>query len=319
MDLQELKERQNWPLQKKIDHSLFTIETYLSRTQGMAYVAFSGGKDSTVLLDLVRIIDKTIPAVFVNTGNEYPDIIKFVRHLRDEKGYNIQEIRPKMTPREVWEKYGFPLISKAQAEYINRFKKNPEYAVRQQAKAAERGWSFGKVSDRWKFLISEPYGVSNECCSILKKAPSKKYALETGRHPIIGTMASESDLRRTEYISRGSCNTFGEKAREGYRSTPLAIWLDSDIWGYIKERKLEICNVYYRGCKRTGCVGCGFGCYAKEDRRFNILYALYPKYYEMIMNYQNSGHLYREALRKVLAAVGKELPDESGELFPNEL
>lgn len=319
MDLQELKERQNWPLQKKIDHSLFTIETYLSRTQGMAYVAFSGGKDSTVLLDLVRIIDKTIPAVFVNTGNEYPDIIKFVRHLRDEKGYNIQEIRPKMTPREVWEKYGFPLISKAQAEYIDRFKKNPEYAVRQQAKAAERGWSFGKVSERWKFLISEPYAVSKECCSILKKMPAKKYQKETGRHPIIGTMASESDLRKQEYISRGSCNTFGEKAREGYRSTPLAIWLDSDIWGYINERKLEICNVYYRGCKRTGCVGCGFGCYAKEDRRFNILYALYPKYYEMIMNYQNSGHLYREALRKVLAAVGKELPDESGELFPNEL
>lgn len=81
MTAQELAERQAWPLKQKIDHALFTIETFLSRTEGKAYVAFSGGKDSTVLLDLVRIIDPQVPAVFVNTGNEYPDIIRFVRHL----------------------------------------------------------------------------------------------------------------------------------------------------------------------------------------------------------------------------------------------
>lgn len=203
MDVQELQERQRWSLKQKIDHSLFTIETYISRTNGQCYVAFSGGKDSSVLLDLVRMIDPTIPAVFVNTGNEYPDIIKFVRHLRDDKGYNIIELHPKMTPRQVWAKYGFPLISKAQAEYIDRWRKNPKYAAIQQARAAQRGWSFGKVSDRWKYLIIEPYATSKECCTILKKNPSKKYAKETGRHPIIGTMASESDLRRTEYINRG--------------------------------------------------------------------------------------------------------------------
>lgn len=189
MDLKELQERQSWSLSKKIDHSLFTIETFISRTNGQCYVAFSGGKDSTVLFDLVRIIDKTIPAVFVNTGNEYPDIIQFVRHLRDI-GYNIIELHPKMTPREVWAKYGFPLISKAQAEYIDMWRKNPEYGAIRQARSIERGWSFGKVSDRWKYLITEPYATSNECCSILKKNPAKKYIKETGRHPIIGTMAS---------------------------------------------------------------------------------------------------------------------------------
>lgn len=315
MDLKELQERQGWPLQKKVDHALFTIETFISRTNGQCYVAFSGGKDSTVLLDLVGIIDKTIPAVFVNTGNEYPDIIKFVRHLRDDKGYNIIELHPKMTPRQVWAKYGFPLISKAHAEYIDRYRKNPEYAAKHQAIAEAKGWSFGKVSDRWQYLITEPYDTSNECCTILKKNPSKQYAKKTGRHPILGTMASESDLRRTEYINRGGCNTFGEKRRDGFRSTPLAIWMDEDIWGYIRLRNLEICNVYYKGCKRTGCVGCGFGCYATNDERFRILFLLYPKYYEMVMNYTNNGHTYREAVRKVMAVTGKELPDESGEIF----
>ena len=203
MTAQDLRERQGWSLKQKIDHSLFTIETYISRTEGQCYVAFSGGKDSSVLLDLVRMIDPNIPAVFVNTGNEYPEIIKFVRHLRDDKGYNIIELTPKMRPRDVWSKYGFPLISKAQAEYIDRWRKNPAYGLEQQKRAEVKGWAFGRVSDRWKYLIYEPYHTSNLCCDILKKNPAKKYEKETGRHPILGMMASESNLRQTEYIRRG--------------------------------------------------------------------------------------------------------------------
>lgn len=318
MTLQGLQERQSWPLQQKIDHALFTIETFVTRMAGQVYVAFSGGKDSTVLLDLVRIIDKTIPAVFVNTGNEYPDIIRFVRHLRDDMGYNIEEIHPKMKPRQVWEKYGFPLVSKAQAEYIHRFRINPEYAKVQQAKAEANGWTFGKVSDKWMFLINEPFETHNACCQILKKNPSHDYARRTGRAPIIGTMAAESDMRRTEYIRRGSCNTFSEKHADGTRSTPLAIWTDEDIWEYIRMRGLEIAEIYHKGAQRTGCVGCGFGCQFPGDNRFQLLFKTYPKYYEMVMNYKNKGVTFREAVRKVLAVNHLELPDENGEIYFNE-
>lgn len=34
MNNKELEERQAWPLKQKIDHALFTIETFLSRTEG---------------------------------------------------------------------------------------------------------------------------------------------------------------------------------------------------------------------------------------------------------------------------------------------
>lgn len=57
----------------------------------------------------------------MNTGNEYPDIIRFVRHLRDDRGYNIEEIHPKAKPREVWSRYGFPLVSKAQAQSVHEY------------------------------------------------------------------------------------------------------------------------------------------------------------------------------------------------------
>ena len=43
------------------------------------YISFSGGKDSTVLLHLVRELYPDIEAVFVNTGLEYPEIRDFVK------------------------------------------------------------------------------------------------------------------------------------------------------------------------------------------------------------------------------------------------
>ena len=96
--------------------------------------------------------------------------------------------------------------------------------------------------------------------------------------------------------------------------------MDEDIWDYIRERNLEISDVYYKGAKRTGCVGCGFGCQFKcEPHRFELLYQLYPKYYDMIMKYQNNGVTYREAVRKVMATNNIELPDESGKILKTAL
>lgn len=316
MDLNELHERQGWTLAKKIDHSLFVIETFIARTNGQCYVAFSGGKDSTVLLDLVRIVDKSIPAVFVNTGNEWPDIIQFVRHLRNDKGYNIIELHPKMTPRQVWAKYGFPLVSKScsQGLYEVKHARDREKVLERIRYSRGKGGSFAIIGKRWEWLLDEPFDASHHCCRILKKEPSHGYEKETGRFPIIGTMASESRLRGVEYVQRGSCNTFGENG-EKVKSTPLAIWTEDDIWNYIHDRNLEICGIYHKGQTRTGCVGCGFGCWSKTDSRFDVLYQLYPKYYRMIMDYTNNGHTYREAVRKTMEVTGKELPDESGEIF----
>ena len=55
----------------------------------------------------------------------------------------------------------------------------------------------------------------------------------------------------------------------------------------------------------------------KEDQRFNLLFKLYPKYYEMVMNYTNNGVKFRDAVRQVLSVTGKELPDENGEIYFN--
>lgn len=210
IDFNELKERQGWPIEKKIDHSLGVIDQFLSRTGGMAYVSFSGGKDSTVLLDLVRLFNRmcgdenATPAVFINTGNEYPDIVRFVRE-RIAEGYNIRIIKGEMSPRQVWEKYGFPLISKENSKRIWYMKHQPNSAMAQIARGERFPTKkhFFDVPKRWWFLADQDFDITNKCCDVLKKEPVKKYEKETGRHPIIGTMASESSLRQLRYLQRG--------------------------------------------------------------------------------------------------------------------
>jgi 3'-phosphoadenosine 5'-phosphosulfate sulfotransferase (PAPS reductase)/FAD synthetase len=52
----------------------------MDRVNGNIYASYSGGKDSEVMLDIIRrFVDKNVPAVFCNTGNEYPEAVKFVR------------------------------------------------------------------------------------------------------------------------------------------------------------------------------------------------------------------------------------------------
>lgn len=306
MTLQELRERQSWTLEQKIDHALGTIEAFVNHMGGLdkVYVSFSGGKDSTVLFDIARRLYPDILGVFSNTGNEYPDIIRFVREMQ-ANGANIRIIRPKMTPRQVWEKYGFPLVGKEVAQSISEVRTNPDSRTARDRMTRKR---FG-IPVKWRYLLREPYDTTSKCCQCLKKAPFHAFDKESGRAPILGVMASESELREKDYLRRGGCNVFMTRGRS--KSQPLSIWMEQDIWDYIRRFNLPIADIYHKGAKRTGCMGCGFGAQFADDARFRILYDNYPKCYEMIMNYTNNGVCFREALRRALAVNGKLLPDES--------
>lgn len=314
MTLQMLRERQSWTLEQKIDHALGTIEAFINRMGGVdkVYVSFSGGKDSTVLFHLARRLYPDILGVFCNTGNEYPDIIRFVQS-QIRGGYNVQIIRPKMTPRQVWRKYGFPLVGKEMSNYIHAVRFNPNSKVAQLRLSKDT--QFG-ISDKWRYLISEPYDVHNICCDKLKKEPMHRYGKESGRYPIIGVMASESKRREKDYISNGGCNYFDGRIP---KSQPLSIWVENDIWAYIDRFNLPIAEIYHKGAQRTGCMGCGFGAQFADDTRFQVLYDNYPKCYDMVMNYTNNGVTFREALRKVLSVNGLYLPDEQPPTLFDEL
>ena len=117
--MQQLKSMQAAPLDVKVLLTKQRIREWVNEfgTDGV-YVSFSGGKDSTVLLDIVRSVYPSIPAVFSDTGLEYPEIRDFVRTFE-----NVEWVKPEMSFKQVIEQYGYPFISKVVSQTVDEARK----------------------------------------------------------------------------------------------------------------------------------------------------------------------------------------------------
>jgi len=104
------------PLEYKMKWATEAIETALAVGQRPA-LAFSGGKDSTVLLHLLlmrfRSQAQEMPIIYGNTGMEFAECIQFVRRMADEWRLDLHEARPGKTEeagfkytaqRRIWER-----------------------------------------------------------------------------------------------------------------------------------------------------------------------------------------------------------------------
>ena len=294
-----LEGRMKLPLDKKIEISKSRIKQWYEHYEGKVYVAFSGGKDSTVLLHIVRSIYPDVPAVFCNTGLEFPEIVAFTKKIP-----NVITIRPTLSFKQIIDKYGYPVGSKKIAAQIhklrhptkNNFHTRQLYLTGINSEGVYR-WMW-RLSKKWYKLIDAPFETSNKCCDFLKHQPSYKYEMETGNKPFVGTLATDSLLRKAIYLKEG-CNNFGSTHP---RSVPLSFWRTNDIWEYIKSRKVDYCEIYDMGYTATGCIYCMFGVHLeKAPNRFQLLNKTHPKLHNYCIN--NLG------LGKVLDYIGVDYYD----------
>lgn len=323
--INDLKQMQALPLQVKILMSKTRIRAWINEYgEDGVYVSFSGGKDSTVLLDLVREDYPNVRAVFVDTGLEYPEIREFVKTFD-----NVDIVRPKMNFKQVIEKYGYPFISKEVSKRAYEYHNAERKGTIKQSRAYKEFFGIEKTifnKTKYKFLLNAPFKVGSGCCDVMKKAPVKQYAKQTGRVPFTGQLAEESLTRITKWLNNG-CNGFNLKSPI---SNPLSFWTEQDILRYIKEKDLKICSVYgdvvvdygseelsgqldfsdlglmtdnrrlkTTGCSRTGCMFCGYGCHLEKDGegRFERMKETHPRLYDYIMRPKEQGGLnYKEVI-----------------------
>lgn len=200
---EDLKIMQSWPLERKIQVTQTRIIEWYQRNNGKVYVSFSGGKDSTVLLDLVRRIYPDVPAVFIDTGLEYPELREFVKTVP-----NVTWLKPEMNFRKVIETYGYPIISKEVSKRVHWGERYLEegkvgywaYQSLTQPVFTKDGKRSPYDKHKYEYLLDAPFKVSDNCCKIMKKDTAHKYVNQTGRKPIIATMACESQLRKTAWL-----------------------------------------------------------------------------------------------------------------------
>lgn len=288
------------PYESKIETAKIRIKEFLIWCEQQKYnevlISFSGGKDSTVLLDLVLKVHKKmeskiylVPSYAIEIT--FPETIKFIKdtieNYREDYPYLKQPllVPPKMSWSKILKTKGFPIFSKQVSVMINRLKNaNTNNNLTK--------WAFGitesarfKLSKNRLFLLDEDltyyldengnkvqYDFSEKCCDYVKGGLKHDY-----RPSFVGTMADESLLRKKSWIDNG-CNVFNNKHPI---SRPLSLWNFNDVWKYIKENDLDINQVYGYDKQthnidnlrfnRLGCSACPFGSTFEEviHRRFS--------------------------------------------------
>jgi len=182
----------------------------------LCFVAWSGGKDSTFMLYLVRQHYKDIPVVFNNTGVEFPETVKFVHQLAQDWSLNLIELSPEMTFWQCVEKWGFPLPS--------------------------------------RFNMGNKRTGTPKCCYHLKERPIIKLIKERGfKVSFVGVTAWESWGRRLSAGKFGLCHFSRYYGVERVR--PILFFRPDEIWYLTREWGIPV-NPVYQHIPRVGCMTC---------------------------------------------------------------
>lgn len=306
----QLKQRQSLPLEAKIQLTRQRIIDFYEYFDGEVYISFSGGKDSTVLLDIARKIYPDIAAVFCDTWLEYPEVREHVKKYK-----NVVILKPEISMREIIKKYGWNFPSKDVAECIYYARRGSSWAINK-LKGKNKDGSESEFKQRykkWEYLLEAPFMISAKCCKVMKEDPILKYEKRTGQKPIMALMAEESDRRKQAYLRTG-CNAF-EIDRPN--SKPMGFWTEQDVLQYCRINNISLPSVYGQitekeepgqikgqmclmtserqltttGEQRTGCMFCPVGCHLEKVNKYERLKEIHQQIYDYVMKSYNDGGL----------------------------
>lgn len=295
MQAYELKQRQSLPYEMKLSFTEVKIRQYVDEV-GKDCVVQKSGLDSAVLLDFVRKIYPTMPAIFVDTGLENPSVVRAAQETP-----NCTIIKPDASFHDVVTTHGIPAVSKDVARALSDIQ-NPtsrnEATRNLRLTGIKRDGTKGKSGSFlpacYHRLIDCGFRFSDKCCYYLKHKPAEKIHKKMNLAPFVGTLAEDSAKRAKAYLKTG-CNNFESKWPI---SKPLSIWTRQDIYRYAVENQVVIPTCYgdivktssglfeTTGESNTGCEYCLFGI-LNDPARIERLRYTQPARYKYCMETLN--------------------------------
>ena len=196
------------------------------------YLAYSGGGDSGVLLDIICSLGYKPPLIYADTQMEYNSGLPFVKAQAKRYGLTLHVATAEHTPEQVWKKHGYPMLGKM-----------PARMWMQRHKASEYGF---KVD------------VST-CCRKIKIEPARKLAKKLGCNAAMTGLRGSPDDRLRGFRSQKDGVIFYLKTDKLTQINPLDGWTDLMVSRYTKNHKLAVNPSRANGTLTGGCMYCGGG------------------------------------------------------------
>jgi phosphoadenosine phosphosulfate reductase len=190
---------------RKLDKARAIIDEALAVNVAW-YTAFSGGVDSTVLLDL--LLDAHLPVLTGDDGADYPSTLQFLSDTEQRYGFELQRIRC-LEPWRDW------------CVEMNR----PDLA--EPGPAMDAAWlNPHQWHHTWQSLKDAVHhGYSGVFLGLLaSESRGRNYALKGG-HKSLYQVAAEYGM---------------------WHCSPLASWTKRDVWAYVVSRNIAYNPVYDR-------------------------------------------------------------------------
>lgn len=229
------------------------------------YIAFSGGKDSTVLHYLIDIAlpGNKIPRVFINTGIEFIDIVKYAKSMA-EKDPRFEIVNAGVNIRKTLEEVGYPFKSKEHAKKVDMWQRHgvkTNYLARYLDRNTKSKYRCPEIL-RYQFEGENHLRISHFCCQKMKKDPMHKWEKQNKKQVAL------TGIRQGEGGERANikgCTVFKDGKLRKFH--PLLVVSDEWEKWFIKENNIQLCKLYYPpfNFSRTGCKGCPFALNLQEE------------------------------------------------------
>jgi phosphoadenosine phosphosulfate reductase len=209
----------SWFLEHRVAESLAVIKDIARRSGKPLVLQFSGGRDSMVMLGLVREAGvKDYVAAYMATGLELPNVVQFVRKTCDELGVKLLVSTPAIYKGNLFKR-------------IEQFKSWPGLIAT---------WCCRDLKLRpEKILLRNTFGKG-----IFYKLEGIRVAESTRRKYLYKAVGE--DMIRPDGEHKGSFEVF-----------PILRWTDDDVLNYLEMKGLPTSGLY-KEFGVSGCSWCPF-------------------------------------------------------------